>query len=131
MKGEKKMATQMTIKDSLKEKVTFTDLLFSIKDVKAGTYSAPFVACTSAEAQRILTSMVCYGGENLISKYPSDYELYQIGSYDKRTGVLGRSDVVFVISADSVRNLETIRIANESKKHSELIKENSEDITLS
>lgn len=115
------MATQMTIQDEL-DKIQFTDLLFAIKDLKAGTYSAPFVALTEGEAQRIFTSMVCYGGDNLISKYPSDYELFKIGKYDKRLGTLIQSDIEFIISAEGVKNLETVRIANNAHKQKELLK---------
>lgn len=124
------MATQMTINESVVKELLFTDLVFSIKDLKAGTFSAPFLASTEGEAQRIFTSMVCYGGDNLISKYPSDYELFKIGKYNKRTGDLIKDDVIFIISADSIKNLESIRIVNEQRKNDKLIKENSESIDI-
>lgn len=61
--------------------------VFAIRDSKAGAYLQPFYAPNVAVAIRL----VALSGENnnsLLYKYPSDFELFQIGSFDELTGIL-------------------------------------------
>lgn len=79
--------------------------LFSIYDEKAMVYSNPFVANSDVEAQRIFTDMIVFGGDNLISKHPSDYSLYRICDYDNKSGIVVNSQVIFVQKATVLRDL--------------------------
>ncbi len=60
--------------------------VFSIWDSKACLYSAPFVCVSTGVGIRAFTSMVCEVGSNL-AKYPGDYGLFHLGSFDDVTGV--------------------------------------------
>lgn len=63
--------------------------LFSIRDIKAGYYQKPFVARTVGEVVRSLTDAVNdKSNPNDYSKYPEDYVLEQIGTFDDDSGVL-------------------------------------------
>lgn len=60
---------------------------FSILDTKVGQFGLPFFSHHSALAVRIVIEAA--SDENTsIAKYPNDYVLYSIGSYDDTNGVL-------------------------------------------
>lgn len=59
--------------------------LFSVLDVKAETYSAPFVAPTKASALRQFLDLAEKEGHPF-SAHPADYSLYYLGEFDDNTG---------------------------------------------
>lgn len=61
-------------------------IVFSILDVVAGVYCRPFVGRSDAEGQRIFAHM-CEADET-VSKAPSDYRLYRLGTFDEVGGEL-------------------------------------------
>jgi len=58
----------------------------TILDTVAGVYSRPFTARSDAEGMRIFAQM-CEKDET-VSKSPSDYRLYRVGSFDEVSGEL-------------------------------------------
>lgn len=62
-----------------------TQKMFSIRDSKGEFYSSPFYKKTDAEAQRDFATLV-RDGNNQVSKYPEDFDLYFIGTFDDITG---------------------------------------------
>jgi len=61
--------------------------LYSIYDRKAGSYQAPFQAPNRAVAQRIYEFMKS-DEDHFISKFPDDFELWQVGGFDPEAGLL-------------------------------------------
>lgn len=59
-------------------------VICSVLDTVAGVYSRPFCARSDAEAQRIFL-MMCEKDET-VSRCPSDYRLYILGSFDEVEG---------------------------------------------
>ena len=60
--------------------------MYSIFDKQACYYCPPFFAKTDGEAQRLVYDAVVYGEENMLRKYPTDFSLCLIGSFDDSTG---------------------------------------------
>jgi len=61
--------------------------VFGIRDIKAGAYGTPFFSTTVGVAQRMFTDLV-NDPKTTVSRYPSDFTLYELGTVDDVTGVL-------------------------------------------
>lgn len=61
--------------------------LFSVYDMAAKGYVDPFVAPTIEYAIRTFRA-TCENPETNLAKYPEDYALYHVGSFDGEKGVL-------------------------------------------
>lgn len=77
---------------------------FSIFDAKSGAFSAPFFAFNAAVAQRNVAAGV-REGDSLLSRFPEDYQLYHVGSFDDGTGVLQAIPPVAVCNLVSLREV--------------------------
>lgn len=75
---------------------------FSVFDSKAGAFGQPFFAFNPAIAQRMVAVSV-RDGESFLSKFPQDYSLYHIGSFDDSTGELAGHPPVAVCNLVSLR----------------------------
>lgn len=63
--------------------------IFSIYDTKSQTYGRPFFERNQQTALRSVRMVVNNPtSENQYNKYPQDFELHVIGTYDDETGVL-------------------------------------------
>lgn len=64
--------------------------LFSIRDVKAGCYLAPFVARSAVDARRSITQG--FRDPNMrdtpVGTHPGDFELFEIAYLDDESGVI-------------------------------------------
>lgn len=71
--------------------------VFSIYDIKAEVYHAPFYANNMNDAMRafhrMLTTLDIFKG------YEEDYRLYMIGDWDEVTGAITQCEPVFLIEA--------------------------------
>lgn len=80
--------------------------IFSIKDKKADAFNTPFFSHNKATAEREFRRLVADPQSHLFH-HPGDFELYQVGFWNSEVGVIVSADApVFVIGADSIRNLE-------------------------
>jgi hypothetical protein len=62
-------------------------LVFAVYDSKAGFFEVPFFVQHKGQAIRAVIDL----GSDLqsrIGRYPTDYSLFQIGTYDQDTGIL-------------------------------------------
>lgn len=59
--------------------------LYSVFDSKAEVWSPPFIARNSAEATRTFEQAV-NDGNTMVCKYPLDYALFEVGSWDCDNG---------------------------------------------
>jgi len=78
------------MRDETKEK-TMTQKVFAIRDQKAEVFNRPFFNKTHGEAERNFRELV-NDKENLVGKYPEDYDLYYLGDYDDSTGLIKTLD---------------------------------------
>lgn len=65
--------------------------VFAIKDQKAEVFLQPFFRKTHGEAERDFRTLVA-DQKSMINKYPDDYDLYFIGTYDDQEGAITRLD---------------------------------------
>ena len=65
--------------------------IFTIRDSKAGSYGIPFYSPTPGTAERQLRELT-NDPQSMVHKYPEDYDLYKIGSYNQLTGNLEKLD---------------------------------------
>lgn len=73
--------------------------MFSVYDVKAGSYGSPMFVPTVGLATRTFVE-VCADPQSPMSKYPGDYNLFELGEFDPNSGkVVGHNEPHFVISA--------------------------------
>jgi len=61
--------------------------LYAAYDTKAETFGTPFPLLTDALAQRSFIEAVKHP-ESEFAKYPDDYKLFRLGTYNDETGML-------------------------------------------
>lgn len=59
--------------------------LYTVRDSKVGAYLAPFQAENNLTAVRYIQN-VAMNPEAMLSKFPSDFELFLVGEFDDQTG---------------------------------------------
>lgn len=62
--------------------------LYSVYDKKTSVYAPPFVANNAEQAQRDLAYNLTRGGENMIVRFPDDYQLVHVGAWNDSVGNL-------------------------------------------
>ena len=83
--------------------------VYAIKDVKAGTFNQPFLQPTHGTAERSFQELV-RDPQSFVSKYPEDYDLYFLGSFDDLTGgIKSEKNPVHIINAAQLKNGEVTR----------------------
>ena len=92
--------------------------LFCVFDIKSGQHGLPFVMESDESAKRsFLDSLAEVRMPTLLSKFPSDYELRRLGSYDTQTGELVGEKPVFVANAATYG----VDLVNEIQKRKDLM----------
>jgi len=80
---------------------------FSIRDSKAEVFNTPFFQKTHGEAERSFRELVT-DQKSMVSKYPEDYDLYYLGTYNDQNGLISPLDTPqHVIKAISVKTQQT------------------------
>lgn len=67
--------------------------IFTIRDSKAEAYMKPFYAENTAVAMRMIQESAM-DNASMFRRYPSDFELYMIGKFDEKTGIIKGKDGV-------------------------------------
>lgn len=67
--------------------------VFSVRDVKAHTFSPPFYVRSDGEARRAFAG-IANDARTGVGQYPEDYELVRLGEWDDETGAHGSYEVV-------------------------------------
>lgn len=60
---------------------------FSVFDMKSGAFGVPFFIPTVGQAVRMFSDLAS-DGNSMVCRHPSDFVLYEIGTYDDATGLL-------------------------------------------
>lgn len=77
--------------------------IFSMRDVKAGSFGAPMHFVNRAVAIRSLSEAV-KNPESTLSKFPEDYQLFHVGDFDQNSGVVEALDAPnFVINVSDLK----------------------------
>jgi len=76
---------------------------YSIRDLAADSYSAPFFTSKDAIAVRLLTDLV-NDVRHEYSKYHKDYVLFCVGAWDSEKAVLSSAEARMICSATSLVN---------------------------
>ena len=74
--------------------------LYCIKDVKVAAFTSPFTMPGDVQAMRYFHE-IAVDEKTTIFKYPSDFELHRLGSFDDSTGEL-HSGLKFLSSAVTI-----------------------------
>lgn len=59
--------------------------IYSIRDSKGEVFNTPFFQKTHGEAERNFRELV-NDEKSMVSKYPEDFDLYHLGSYEDQSG---------------------------------------------
>lgn len=59
--------------------------LYAVRDIKAQAFGRPFTIANNAMAFRAFVAAQ-QDSSSEMSKYPEDFQLYQLGSFDDQTG---------------------------------------------
>jgi len=76
-----------------------TYLVFSIFDSKSHLYGPPFYSRHTGEALRNFVELV-NDDRSTVSKYPGDFQLVQLASFDDESGVFSPSTPVYLGAGD-------------------------------
>lgn len=80
-------------------------MLVAIKDTKALAFGRPSLAVNKDVALRDVKSLVNDSAKTLVSQYPGDYELWQVGSYYENTGII-ESKLEFIENLGNLKEAE-------------------------
>lgn len=61
--------------------------LFSLLDKKSGSYGGILIAASDGHVGRIVQERFAGSGDT-VEKYPSDFDLYDLGEYDTESGLI-------------------------------------------
>jgi hypothetical protein len=77
--------------------------VYSIRDAKGEVYNTPFFQKTHGEAERNFRELVS-DPKSMVSKYPEDFDLYHLGTYDDQSGLIKPLDTpLHILKAISVQ----------------------------
>lgn len=74
------------------EETAKVEKLYSIYDKICGEYNPPFVCKNMATAIRNMRDSLKDAKQSIIAMHPEDYVLYEIGTFDKDTGLVLHCD---------------------------------------
>jgi len=88
-----------------------THFLYVVRDAVGDTFNTPFVQRNANEAIRGFTVEVNTPREgNMFNTHSNDFALYEVGSYDHRTGIVTAYDVPkLVAQAASLKELAPVQ----------------------
>lgn len=76
--------------------------LYSVRDNKVNSYSPVFPSTSSVQATRDF-ERACNDANTQLNRYPSDFDLFQVGTFDDQTGVVTPiNPPIHVVSAASL-----------------------------
>lgn len=77
--------------------------IYAVKDVKSATFFPPFMSHTPGTAERQFSVNVNDKHENnMLRRYPSDFELWTVGEFDDNTGMVTPREPLHMCTAVDV-----------------------------
>lgn len=84
--------------------------IYTIRDKKLGTYFPPNYANHETELTRALSEIVQTKPEHQFAKYSTDFELYEIGTFNESTGKIIPFDAEkFVLTLSELSNQPEVK----------------------
>lgn len=78
--------------------------IYSIRDAKGEVFNSPFYKKTHGEAERDFKTLV-NDDKSVVNKYPDDFDLYYLGTYEDVSGKLIALDTPqHILKAVQVKN---------------------------
>ncbi len=78
--------------------------IFTVKDIKVGTFFPPNFATHQTELTRALSEIVNQDPpQHQFAKYPQDFELYEIGEFNESLGTITNKDKIFVMNLPELK----------------------------
>lgn len=76
--------------------------VFSIRDVKADTFGGILCSPSKAAFRRSLTDMLQQISNEMMCKFPSDFDVYYLGEFDMEKGVIHTVEPEMLYCLDSL-----------------------------
>lgn len=92
--------------------------VYTVLDIKAECYLMPFYSRSDAEAVRLILG-TCEDPKTQLAKYPLDFKLVKIGTFEQDTGVLCPCPIVDLGSVYALLTAERKRYEEASKESEE------------
>jgi len=88
--------------------------LYAVRDVKADAFGAPMSIATEGLARRSFIE-ACSDPRSDLAKYPTDYQLYELGQYDPNSGLLVAASPTpkYIMSATEARAVPVVEPVKE------------------
>jgi len=78
--------------------------IFSVRDIKVSVYNIPFHSDSEIQAVRTIHAAMAQQPDMLISQFPQDYELFQLGEFEDVTGKITSLDTPkFIINLVAIK----------------------------
>jgi len=80
--------------------------IYAIRDNRTESFNIPTFAKSDSEMVRMIQISIM-DGESMLAKFPKDYDLYFMGTYDNETGTMETTPPQHIMSLLQIReNLE-------------------------
>lgn len=87
--------------------------LYSVRDEKAVCSYEPQIFKTQVDAIRFFDQAI-QNKNTMINKYPDDFTLYKIGTFDERTGVIVDAKVEKIVTATEIIRMKEATDVNKN-----------------
>lgn len=77
-------------------------LFFSVFDKQANSFSAPFLERSKETASRAFHDAMVSGEHELFSKWPADFSLFILATFDDETGAITPLDRDLIITGEDI-----------------------------
>lgn len=85
------MVSQKTEAEISQKKEIMKLQVYSVRDAKGEVFNTPFFQKTHGEAERSFRQLVT-DEKSMVNKYPEDFDLYHLGTYDDQLGTIQSLD---------------------------------------
>lgn len=85
-------------------------MVFSIYDNKAGAFASPFLQGNEEVALRGIKTVMAERPQDMMSRYPEDFELFYLGTFDDHDGKLS------IHTPKSIGNIKILMAPQELKE---------------
>lgn len=75
--------------------------VYAIRDNKLGSFAVPVLIENDAVATRQFGDIILNGGDNVMTKHPSDFTLYRLGEFDCKSGKFENVDCPVALATGS------------------------------
>lgn len=89
-------------------------MLISLKDCAKGEFTAPMLVASDDEAKRTMIMLFMNGQDSMVTRFPSQFQLYDVGDFTISDGILTPTAPRFIIDGLTAKN-EAIKTIQSSQ----------------